>query len=113
MLKTSAVAGVVGVMLVAWSFMPVGTQAANHAVAAYGKTVFQAKGCAACHAHAAVSSPSFEVGPSLTNYRADLAYLQRWLRDPQAVKPTTMPNLNLSDDEIAALVTFLSENNNQ
>ncbi len=116
MLKTSAVAGVVGVIVMALSFMPVGTQATNHAVAAHGKAVFQAKGCASCHVHQAVATSrnfGYLAGPDLSNYQADPPYLQRWLRDPQAVKPTTMPNLHLSDDEITALIAFLSENNTQ
>ncbi len=34
---------------------------------------------------------------------------RRWLRDPRAVKPTTaMPNLDLSDGEIADLIAFLN-----
>jgi cytochrome c oxidase subunit 2 len=34
--------------------------------------------------------------------------LARWLRNPQAVKPgNLMPNLNLSDQDIAALVAYL------
>ena len=114
MLKLSTAIGIVGVALVALSFMSRETQATNQTAAAHGKAVFQAKGCASCHAHVAVGSTSLEVGPPLTNYRADPTYLQRWLRDPQAVKPTTtMPNLNLSDDEITALIAFLSENKQQ
>jgi cytochrome c1 len=109
--------GVVGVVLVALSFMPLGTQATNQALAAHGKAVFQAKGCASCHVHQAVAASrnfGYLAGPDLSNYRADPAYLQRWLRDPQAVKPTaTMPNLNLNDDEITALIAFLNENEQQ
>ena len=114
MIKISAMFGLAGAVLLALSFMPVVPQAHDLpmiAPAARGKALFRAKGCAACHAHAAVESSDFEVGPNLTNYRADPAYLQRWLRDPQAVKPTTsMPNLHLSDDEVEALIAFLSEN---
>jgi mono/diheme cytochrome c family protein len=122
MLKLSVVLGVVGLVLVALSFMPVlatfeaRTAAARSPVpdAAYGKQLFSAKGCATCHAHRATATSggfSAEVGPNLTNYQPNPEFLRRWLRDPQAIKPNTqMPNLNLSDSEIKALVAFLSEN---
>ncbi len=117
MLKLSAAVGVVGVALVALSSMPVGIQTTNTTAATHGKAVFQAKGCASCHVHQAVATSrnfGYLAGPDLSNYRADPAYLQHWLSDPQAVKPTTtMPNLNLSDDEITALIAFLSENKQQ
>lgn len=117
MLKLSAVLAVAGALLMALSFMPIVPQANNPpavAPAAHGKALFQAKGCASCHTHQAVAASGdhgYNAGPDLSNYRADPAYLQRWLRDPQAIKPNTpMPNLSLSDDEITALVAFLSEN---
>ena len=78
-----------------------------------GKALFMAKGCATCHTHAAVTmnanQPSF--GPNLTHYSPNPDFLQRWLREPQAVRPNTpMPNLNLKQDEIDALIAFLSAN---
>jgi len=117
MLRTSAVLGLAGAVLLALSFMPVVPQANDPppiTPAAQGKAVFQAKGCASCHVHQAVANSrdfGYNAGPDLSTYRADPAYLQRWLRDPQAIKPnTSMPNLHLNDDEITALIAFLSEN---
>ena len=82
--------------------------------ASYGLALFKAKGCASCHAHAAVTgSGRFSGGPGgvapvLTGYPGDPAYLRAWLHDPQAIKPATeMPNLNLHAPEIEALVAFL------
>ena len=50
------------------------------------------------------------IGPTLSDYEADPAYLRHWLADPQAIKAdTAMPNLNLRADEIEALIAFLSE----
>jgi cytochrome c oxidase subunit 2 len=38
----------------------------------------------------------------------DAENLKRWLKDPTAVKPgTLMPKLGLTDDELAALVSYL------
>ena len=81
---------------------------------AYGRQLFQAKGCASCHQHGAVAgSGQFSGGPGgaapvLTAYPGDPAYLRAWLHDPKALKPaTTMPNLGLSDAEITALIAFL------
>ncbi|MGI8855256.1 MAG: c-type cytochrome [Thermomicrobiales bacterium] len=83
-----------------------------------GKALFLAKGCAACHQHAAVSTGnSASIGPNLTNYRNSPDFLRRWLADPQAVRPETapaygpsgvMPNLHLSPDEIEALIAFIN-----
>lgn len=80
-----------------------------------GRAVFAGKGCAMCHAHAAfqrsgqfAGGPGAEMAPDLTHRLLDPDYLRRWLRDPAAVRAdTSMPNLNLSDAEIEALVAFL------
>ncbi|MCO4745014.1 MAG: cytochrome c [Proteobacteria bacterium] len=64
--------------------------------------------CAACHA---VGGSGGNVGPALDGVgtRITSADLDIWLKDPQSVKPgTTMPNLNLTDADRAALVTWLS-----
>jgi mono/diheme cytochrome c family protein len=77
-----------------------------------GAALFQAKGCPACHRHDGVGSSGFstQVGPNLTNYEPDPDFIWDWLRDPAAVRPNTqMPNLNLSEEEIEALIGFLEE----
>ncbi|MBX7056595.1 MAG: c-type cytochrome [Leptospirales bacterium] len=64
--------------------------------------------CTACHS---LGGQGGNVGPALDGVgaRRDLAYLDRWLSDPQSVKPgTAMPKLPLSDAERAALVAFLA-----
>jgi mono/diheme cytochrome c family protein len=78
--------------------------------AEHGRALFLAKGCAACHQHSRVSLsvPGPVIGPNLTIYQAEEAFVRNWLRDPQSMRPTTrMPNLNLSEAEIDALVAFL------
>jgi cytochrome c oxidase subunit 2 len=117
MLKISVVLALAGTVLLALSFMPIVPQANDRATstpAAHGKALFQAKGCASCHIHQAVANSrdfGYNAGPDLSTYQADPAYLQRWLRNPQAIKPNTrMPNLYLNDDEITALIAFLGEN---
>jgi cytochrome c2 len=92
-----------------------GMAAPTAADVAYGRDLFQAKGCASCHQHGAVAgSGQFSAGwtngsaPVLTTYPADPTDLRAWLHDPQAIKPATlMPNLGLSDTEITALIAFL------
>jgi cytochrome c oxidase subunit 2 len=86
-------------------------------LAAKGKTVFMEVGCAACHTIEGVS-PGV-LGPNLTHVgsRTTIAggmfpnhpeQLSQWLHDPQARKPgTTMLNLGLNPDQIAALVAYL------
>lgn len=80
------------------------------AATAYGRALFMAKGCNSCHLHAQASNVwSTEMGPNLTDYQNSAAYLHRWLKDPQSIKPNTeMPNLALKADEIDALAAFLA-----
>lgn len=116
MLKCSILAGIVGAALLALSFAPLGTPPVQASQVARGKALFAAKGCAQCHAHAAIAgSGQFAGGygaagaPDLTQHPRDQAYLRRWLADPAALKPNTdMPDLGLSDEEITALVAFLN-----
>lgn len=77
--------------------------------AAYGRALFQAKGCVGCHEHSAVNPGSgIAVGPVLSSRSYDPDFLRSWLTDPPAVRPgTQMPNLRLSPEEIEALIAFL------
>jgi cytochrome c oxidase subunit 2 len=78
---------------------------------AYGRALFLAKGCTACHMHDQVSrsAPGPVIGPNLTNYQADPNFVRQWLRNPQSIRPNTeMPNLGLSEADIDALIAFLS-----
>jgi cytochrome c2 len=85
----------------------------QESLAQQGQALFVAKGCIVCHRNDRAISPgarefTFEGMPNLTNVTTDADYLRRWLRDPKSMKPTTeMPDLNLSDGEIEALVAFL------
>lgn len=82
-----------------------------------GQTLFVAKGCIVCHQHAAVREVrqrfgsefvEFWVGPDLPTLATDPKLLHDWLKDPSAMKPNTdMPNLELKEAEIEALVAFL------
>jgi cytochrome c2 len=88
------------------------TEPSHEQLASEGAALFQAKGCPTCHQHDAVSNPDFstQIGPDLTNYEPDPDFVRAWLRNPPAIRPTTaMPNLNLSEEEIEALVAFLEE----
>lgn len=83
--------------------------------ASYGRALFVAKGCPACHIHASITNsvPGPLIGPALTNYEAAPEFLHQWLQNPQAIRPNTqMPNLNLSDYEIDALIAFLASDAN-
>lgn len=82
-----------------------------------GQQLFGERGCAGCHAIGGVSD-SANVGPNLSNIasRRQIAglmpynpeNLRSWLRDPAGIKPSAkMPNLNLSDEELDALVAYL------
>lgn len=81
--------------------------------AALGRDLFTAKGCVVCHHNNRASVNTAElstgVGPDLSAYRNDPAFLRDWLTAPQEVRPQAqMPDLNLSEDEVEALVAFIN-----
>lgn len=80
-----------------------------------GQQLFIAKGCITCHINTKVtnsqdySTIGFEGATNLSNFSAHPDVLQMRLKDPTLVKSDTkMPNLNLSDVEIEALVAFIN-----
>jgi cytochrome c2 len=80
----------------------------------HGRVLFRDKGCAACHVHQQVPPQGGECcrdfGPELSAYGTDPAFLVRWLAAPASVRPQTMmPDLELSDAEIADLIVFLNQ----
>jgi len=89
---------------------------------AVGAGLFKSKGCSGCHTINGYSAG--QVGPNLTHletrkvfagaiFPLDDQHLTRWLRNPPAEKPMMpqnglgMPNLKLTDQEIASLIAFL------
>ena len=86
-----------------------------------GALLFATKGCVGCHMHAALPNAHMQIGPNLTGLpdRAATrvagldahAYIRQSLREPQAyiVSGYTlrMPDLHLSEEEIASLSAFL------
>ncbi len=116
--KFAPVVGLVGValLLLGLVFLPankVETAVAQPAIetsAAMGAILFQAKGCVVCHQHDGVSYKGMRtnIGPNLTDHKVTAEFLRIWLRDPAQVRPGTyMPNLELADEEIEALIAFL------
>ncbi len=89
-----------------------GQVAATYSQPQRGHRLFVAKGCLACHQHAKVAeSGTYKAGPDLSEKRFAAAYLQQFLADPSKKPPTSnlrMPNLNLSEREISALVAFIN-----
>ena len=80
------------------------------AAADKGRRLFVAKGCVTCHLHRDVSgSGVVAVGPELSERRLAAEYLQRFLADPSITgNANRMPNLNLTQPEIVALIAFLN-----
>ncbi|MGZ0050838.1 cytochrome c oxidase subunit II [Brevibacillus gelatini] len=83
--------------------------------AAQGQEIFN-KSCLGCHA---VAGKGGKLGPNLTNFadRERVAGIlehtpenvAKWLKDPQKEKPgNNMPNLNLDDAQVKALVEYMS-----
>ena len=73
-----------------------------------GKRYFMDSGCYGCHIVGKMGTP---IGTELTHVGAKYsrAYLERWLRDPSAQRPSAhMPTLELSEEQVKALAAFLS-----
>lgn len=79
-----------------------------------GKQLFIAKGCITCHYNSKAGSPAeywtIEMGaPNLSNFSADPKIIFMRLKDPASVKSDTkMPQLELKEHEIEALVAFIN-----
>lgn len=81
-----------------------------------GQQLFVAKGCHTCHVHRDVKSQmmSVPVGADLSDKRYSDVLLAKLLADPSILPasatygPFTMPNLQLREPEIAALVAFIN-----
>lgn len=80
-----------------------------------GHRLFVAKSCTTCHVRGALGADGMKVGPELTAKRYVAEYVAKFLADPERsplAGPNTgqqrMPNLNLREREIAALVAYLN-----
>jgi len=78
-----------------------------------GEQLFIDKGCFACHEYNTLTCPELEGLSERGTFldgkeKVSAENLARWLRNPGAMKPgTTMPNLNLKEEEINKLVEYL------
>lgn len=88
--------------------MVTATPAEESKLSARGKQLYFNKyGCNSCHK---VEDTGGEVGPPLdrAGFRLNAAWVYRWIKYPQAMKPRTkMPNLGVSDDDAKALMFYL------
>lgn len=73
-----------------------------------GAALVQKHDCQNCHR---INGSGALVGPDLDVIlsQKSTTEVEQWLRNPRAMNPNTpMPNLHLSDTEIAALLAYLS-----
>jgi cytochrome c oxidase subunit 2 len=90
---------------------------ADGSPAAQGRQAFTSHACVGCHTIQGVSGGT--LGPDLTHFatrktiaggmlRNTPGNLTRWLKSPPEVKPgSLMPDLKLTDGQIAVLVAYL------
>ena len=83
-----------------------------------GRELFLSLACAGCHAVAGTTAQGKVAPRDLTNVASfetiagvvpmNEENLFRWIKNPQALKPgTAMPNLNLDDETVGAIVQWL------
>jgi cytochrome c len=83
-----------------------------------GRDAIVVRGCGSCHRIPGIPNANSLVGPPLDGWsgRSFIAgtlpnsqeNLQRWLTDPQEVRPgSAMPNLDLTEDEVADITAYL------
>jgi mono/diheme cytochrome c family protein len=74
-----------------------------------GRTLFVAKGCNACHTNADLvdrpDNQQIKAGPELGGHRLTREYVIQKMKTPAS---ENMPDLGLSDAEVAAIATFLA-----
>jgi mono/diheme cytochrome c family protein len=73
-----------------------------------GQRMFMEQGCYGCHTVQKLGTP---IGPDLSHLgaRYSESYLRNWLRDPAQQRPAThMPQLELTEPQIAAIAAFLA-----
>jgi len=78
-----------------------------------GEHLYVAKGCFTCHVNNEVTARTLlEAGPDLTGRKFQADYLKKFLADPAKTKGKegreSMPNLNLSSEEIDAIAAFIN-----
>ncbi len=80
-----------------------------------GRQLFASAGCVTCHVHSGVDlKPLWDLkAPDLTDRRFVADYLAKVLANPSIKPPTlnmgTMPNLQLRQSDITALVAFIND----
>lgn len=80
----------------------------ERALVARGQKLFTEQGCHGCHTVGKMGTP---IAKDLSTIGAthDRTYLETWLRDPAAQRPTAhMPRLELRGAEITALAAYLA-----
>ncbi|MFC2053102.1 c-type cytochrome [Chloroflexota bacterium] len=78
--------------------------------AAAGEILVRKYDCESCHS---ISGKGRPFGPSLESEteRRDVLTMRKWLGDPTSMKPdTSMPDFNISADEIEAIIAYLTIN---
>lgn len=88
---------------------PAGTPVSMAATPEAGKLIYEAQGCSACHV---IRGQGGAAGPDLSRVgrTRDAAWLARFTRDPEAVKPGSPmpPYKNLSEAELQAIAAYLA-----
>jgi len=74
-----------------------------------GAELFVNKGCSSCHRTSCPPLTGFSSRPQIARRVPNTKdNLRKWLKDPSSIKyGTAMPNLNLTDQEVEALIGYI------
>ena len=108
LLGAAAVAGFAALTWAGWRSPLTNPVVEKDPIALEGQRLYRDLNCSYCHV---LGGHGGKVGPDLDRVLGarDEAWLVRHFRDPQSISPgTTMPKLNLLDEEIHALAVYLN-----
>lgn len=94
---------------------PTGVSSGSAALVEKGKGLAESLGCLGCHGfgpgeHASEVAIGIDTAPNLSRIaeKVDPQWMYHWLKNPRGYSETArMPRLRLSDDEAAALISYL------
>jgi mono/diheme cytochrome c family protein len=102
-----SISAIAFVAVAAWLVSP-SAWAQDASLVGQGQRAFMSQGCYGCHRVGKVGTPvARDLSHIGATYRSE--YLERWLRGPSDVRPSShMPAFELTDDDIRSIAAYLA-----